>query len=365
MLHIGTDDDLNVRIDAMVAEFVGDNLDQLATLDMRGDGVLRVLYRAARDLQGEPLSLRAARFFVDKVHNGDRVLVLTGFMAPKPFPETDGLIGSAVLASALERGCGAVPVFVCEPEVIPALSGGLRGAGLNLSSDLDRIVDIPHAAVILPFPYEPEAAQAASSHLTQLIQPAMCVAIERPGANPKGQYHFAMGKNVSSSIAPIDILYRMLMEAGVPTVAVGDFGNELGMGAIIDTIRTETPAGGNCGCGCGAGTGCATAADVTVLSSTSDWGAYAISACLAYLTGDLSVLVSADCYRRIGENAVRAGAIDGPTRYAVPWVDGIDDGFNSALLEVMRGAVRYPSRPMTHSPIRLFNFERKQLGAHN
>jgi hypothetical protein len=286
-------------------------------------------------------------------------------MAPKPFPETDGLLGSAVLAAALERGCGAVPVFVCEPEVIPALSAALRGAGLNLSPDFESLVDVPHAAMMLPFPYEREEARAESTRLAELIRPAVCVAIERPGANPTGQYHFAMGRNVSSGIAPIDILYRELMNDGIPTVAVGDFGNELGMGAIIDTIRSETPAGGNCGCGCGAGTGCATPADVTLLTSTSDWGAYAISACLAYLKRDLTVLVSADVYRRIGEGAVRAGAIDGPTRYAVPWVDGIDDGFNAALLELMRGAVQYPARPTTHSAIRLFHFERRQAGAQN
>jgi len=360
MLQTADPTDVNARADAMVADFVGENLDQLSTLDMRGDGVLRVLYRAARQLQGQPQSLLAGRLFLDKVKPADRVLILTGFMSPKPFPETDGLTGSAVLAAALERACGAIPVFVCETEVIPALSAAVRGAGLNRSPDLDSVPDVPHPFVILPFPYEMAAAEAESERLAALIRPVVCVAIERPGANPRGQYHFAMGKNVSSGIAPIDMLYRALMAASVPTVAVGDFGNELGMGAIIDTIRAETPAGGNCGCGCGAGTGCATPADVTLLTSTSDWGAYAISACLAYLKKDLTVLVSGDVYRRIFDDAVRAGAVDGPTRYAVPWVDGIDDGFNSALLELMRGVVRYPGRLTTHSAIRLFHLGRTE-----
>jgi D-glutamate cyclase len=354
--------DTTAQADAMVAEFVGENLDQLSTLDMRGDGVLRVLYRAARRLRGEPQSLAAARLLLETVQPGNRVLMLTGFMSPKPFPETDGLVGSAVLAAALERACGAVPVFVCESEVMGALCAALRGAGLNLLPDLESTVEMRHPAVVLPFPYERQAAEAESARLATLIQPVICVAIERAGANPKDQYHYAMGKNVSTDIAPIDLLYRIVMDAGLPTVAVGDFGNELGMGAIIDTIRAETPAGGNCGCGCGAGTGCATPADVTVLASTSDWGAYAVSACLAYLKRDLEVLVSAQVYRRICDDAVRAGAVDGPTGYAVPWVDGIDDGFNAALLEVMRGVVRYPARPTTHSPIRLFHLARRLAG---
>jgi D-glutamate cyclase len=357
-----TETDLTAQVDAMVAEFVGENLDQLSTLDMRGDGVLRVLYRAARKLQGEPQSLRAARLLLETVQPGKRVLMLTGFMSPRPFPETDGLIGSAVLAAALERACGALPVFVCEAEVIAALQAALRGAGLNVLPDLESTLDMPHPAVLLPFPYERQAAEAESARLAELIHPVACVAVERAGANPKDQYHYAMGKNVTPDIALLDLLYRAVRDAGVPTVAVGDFGNELGMGAIIDTIRAETPAGGDCGCGCGAGTGCATPADVTVLTSTSDWGAYAISACLAYLNGNLDVLISADAYRRTLENAIRAGAIDGPTRYAVPWVDSIDDGFNTALLELMRGVVRYPARPKTHSAIRLFHLARRQAG---
>jgi hypothetical protein len=69
--------------------------------------------------------------------------------------------------------------------------------------------------------------------------------------------------------------------------------------------------------------------------------------------------VSGDVYHRIGDDAVRAGAIDGPTRYARPWIDGIDDGFNAALLELMRGVVSYPGRPTAHSPLRLFHLGRR------
>src|SRR2546427_3810321 len=102
------EEQLAARASLLVEECVGENLDQLSTLDMRGDGVLRVLYRAARKLHAGPLTLTAARALSERVRRGDTVLVLTGFLAPKPFPETDGPIGSAVLAAALERACGAV-----------------------------------------------------------------------------------------------------------------------------------------------------------------------------------------------------------------------------------------------------------------
>lgn len=129
-LSQGSADDLPAAGASLLAEeCVGENLDQLSTLDMRGDGVLRVLYRAARELQGGPLTLTAARALRDGVRAGDTVLVLTGFLAPKPFPETDGPIGSAVLAAALERACGAVPVFVADREVTGTLGAALRAGG--------------------------------------------------------------------------------------------------------------------------------------------------------------------------------------------------------------------------------------------
>jgi hypothetical protein len=342
----------------LLDEYVGENLDQLSTLDMRGDGVLRVLYGAARARSSGPLTLSAAQALTRRVGKGDRVLFLTGFLAPKPFPETDGPIGSAVLAAALERGCGAVPVFVAEPEAGGVLEAALRAAGLNTTSDLDPRAAVPHAAIVLPFAEGSSEAAAAAQALAARIEPAACVAIERPGANPEGQYHYAMGVNVTADIGPLDVLFREVAARGALTVAVGDFGNELGMGAIYEVIRAETPAGADCGCGCGGGTACATPADVTVLASVSDWGAYAIAACLAFLCRDPAVLPSAEVYRQICRDAVRAGAIDGPTRYAVTSVDGIDHAFNAALLEVMRGAAGYPGRSRQHSAIRLFRAAR-------
>jgi D-glutamate cyclase len=346
----------------LVEECVGENLDQLATLDMRGDGVLRVLYTAAREIHNGPLTLAAARALGARVRSGDAVLMLTGFLAPKPFPETDGPIGSAVLAAALERAFGAVPVFVAEPEVAATLGAALRAAGLNVAADLESSARVPHAAVVLTYPADASGAAEAAPALAGQIRPAACIAVERPGANRKGQYHFAMGVNVTAGIAPLDFLFREVAGRGALTIGIGDFGNELGMGAIYDVIRAETPAGADCGCGCGAGTACATPADVTVLASVSDWGAYAVAACLAYLKRDQTVLVSGDVYHRICEDTVRSGAIDGPTRYATPSVDGIDHGFNAALLEVMRGTVRYPAASPRHSAIRLFRTGRMQAG---
>jgi D-glutamate cyclase len=297
---------------------------------------------------------------VSRLSAGGRVLVLTGFLTP--LPETDGLVGSAVLALALERTLGVLPVFVAEQEVLPPLRAALRAAGLNVCEGLDHTADIPHPAVVLEFPYDRSDAEQAAAALSEAIQPAGCIAVERPGANPKGEYHFSGGRNVTRWIAPIDLLYDRVKSAGTLTIGIGDRGNELGLGAIGDVVRKETPAGANCGCGCGLGNACMTPADHTIVATTSDWGAYALSAALSHLKGDPGALISAEAYRRVLHEAVQAGAIDGPTKYAAPYIDGVDDGFNSHLLELMRGAVTYPRRSVAGAPNRSFRARRRLAG---
>lgn len=355
---VAADRGLDARAALLADRCIGENLDQLATIDMRGDGMGRLLFRAARALSEEPLSLAAARAFRSKLRRGDRVLLLTGLLGPWPLPETDGLSGSAILALALERATGVLPVFACEAEVRPPLMAALRGAGLNVCQDLEQASLLPHAALVMDFPLEREMAERTATDLAARLRPAACIAVERPGANLQGQYHLALGQNVSELIAPVDVLYRRLADQGVLTAAIGDFGNELGMGAIGEVVRAETPAGADCGCGCGGGTACMTPADLTVVASTSDWGAYAVAACLAHLERNPSVLIGADAYRRVLEDAVRAGAVDGPTRYAEPRIDGVDAGYSSRLLELMREAVLYPDKPSADGAIRRYRARR-------
>jgi D-glutamate cyclase len=319
---------------------VGENLDQLALVDLRGDGVARALYAAGRADAAVPVSLAAARVLA--AARGP-ALLLTGFLVPPwGVPETDGLIGAAVLAAALDRA-GAAPVFVAEAEVAGALAAAVRGAGLAVA---DRESELPHVATVLTY-------SGAAAELAARLAPAVCVAIERPGRNARGRYHFALGRAVEGVIAPIDDLYEEVRRAGVPTVAVGDFGNELGMGAVADAARRDTPAGAECGCGCGGGTVCEIGADVTFACAVSDWGAYAVAACLSHVLGDPVALLDAGRYRRVCEAAVAAGAIDGTSALAIPSIDGVDDAYNGRLLETMRAAVAYPNRSGTHGPTRL------------
>ena len=342
---------------------IGENLDRIITVDMRGDEIGRIVYAAARALTSEPLSVAGARFLLEKLGPGGTALFFTGFrIPPGGMPETDGLIGSAVLAFALYRARGALPVFVCEPEVVPALAAAVRATGLAVVDSMERARTLPHTAAIVTFGTSEANPDGLAARLADEIDPGVCIAIERPGRNAQGHYHFAGGTNVTAFIAPIDTLFVTLSQRGVPTLAIGDFGNELGMGAIADVVKAETPAGGNCGCGCGGGTACEIAAELTVACTVSDWGAYALSAAISHLVSDTSAYVTGEVYRRVIEANVAAGAVDGTSRLAVPHIDGVRDDFNARLVEQLRDVVAYPNRPSMNNLMRRFRARRQEIG---
>ena len=346
------------EVSQLVDACVGENLDQLMTLDMRGDGLSRLLAAAARERTGEPLALSAAARLREALGEGGTALFLTGFVVPPwGVGETDGLIGTVVLGRALERAFSSRVVVVSEQEILPALEAGFREAGLLVYRELGQ-AGAGRSVCLLPFPKDATAAAAEAARLADEIAPATCIAIERPGRNAAGHYHYALGRNVSEWIAPLDLLYEQVAARGTPTIAVGDFGNELGMGAIADVVAAETPAGADCGCPCHGGIACPIPADVTIACSVSDWGAYAIAAALSYLTRNPSVLTTPEEYRATLRATVRGGCIDGASHYAIPVIDGIGEETNVALVGLLHDAVSYPAAGERFHTIREFRVAR-------
>jgi hypothetical protein len=286
--------------------------------------------------------------------------MLTGFIVPPwNIGETDGLPGTVVLGRALEVALNVQPVIVTDAPILPPLKAGFQAAGMLVHHSLDEARDLPHSVVLLPFPKEEKAAQAEARRLAEAIRPSACVAIERPGRNPKGVYHLSMGGSVTDWLAPLDLLYEEVKSRGTLTIGVGDRGNELGMGAIADTVRSETPAGGQCGCPCGGGMACSISSDVTVVSSVSDWGAYAIAAALSHVKGDPNIFVNADFYQRILQATVAGGCIDGTTHYSIPQIDGISEDYNVRLVHMLAEVVSYPAAKNRNSASREFRAVRQ------
>lgn len=353
-----TTDPLRDIVDHGVAE----NIDRLISLDMRGDMFVPELYATARELAGQPLMLAGAKAVYDAargaVQASERpgtVALFTGFrIPPTGVPETDGVIGTAVLAHGIVQAVGGVPVVICEPECFPAVQASLAAVGLSVQVvDDGDATPGPADSYLVPFGTGDGAADV-ERRLAVLPRLTVAIAVERPGANERGYYHFAGGMRVEGFIAPADELWTRLRDAGLPTVAVGDFGNELGMGGLAKTVAAGIAAGADCGCGCGGGVAAATSADVTLACSVSDWGAYGLAAMLGQLAGIPEALPDEATYRRTVDAANLAGAIDGTSRLAIPAIDGIGIEFHARHYELIRGVAAHPNRPSMNNAIRRY-----------
>ena len=267
-----------------------EDLDAIISSDIPGRGVIRTLYGAARAMVEEPLTYVAALALHRAVEPGDVVLIATGAQFPQwPLTETDGPVGAAVLARALRIGLGAVPYVLTEDFNIPIMRAALRGLNQNVVSLADAM-GTESSSVVDSFPIDGEQASRTAVELLDVVTPSAVISVEKPAWNQKQVHHSGRGIDLSSAHGKLDHLFDQAHKRGILTVGIGDGGNEIGMGAIADTIREEVPFGLRCQCSCGAGMASQTATDVLVAATVSNWGAYGVAAALAAILARLEVM---------------------------------------------------------------------------
>ena len=149
-----------------------------------------------------------------------RVGIITGFYVPQGFPpaaETDGPVGAALLAKGLEAV--GIPCRVATDEPCrSACAAALVGAG---------IPDLPIDVVAIGAPLAPLIEIWQSASITHAIS------IERCGRSADGPPRNMRGQDIGSYTAALDDLFT----AGPwDTIAIGDGGNEIGMGAISRSL---------------------------------------------------------------------------------------------------------------------------------
>lgn len=325
---------------------VGENLDTLMNLDPRGYGVCRILYAGSRKATGEPLTMHAAQTLVDAVKPGDLVYILTGFvLLPHKVPEMDGMVSSMLLARALVLAFDAKPIIVCPVDCVQAVKNCAAVVGLHIYEDIATVRELPMSMGVVSFTKDASHAAAAADALLAQGMPAAVVSIEAPGANDAGVYHNASGMDVSVLEAKTDALWAKLRELGVPSVAIGDLGNEIGMGKIADHIRSFVPftAHGECSCGCKGGILAQSTADSIITATCSDWGCYGLMAALAYLLRNIDILHTEEMEAEVMRAASRSGLID-MTGSLLPGIDGFNLKMNVSILSLMRQCTDYALR---------------------
>ena len=321
---------------------LGESLDNLANLDPRGYGVCKILYAASRKLTGAPTSMNAAKKLFETVKEGDVVYIMTGFvLRPYKKAEMDGIVSSALLARALVKSFGAKPIIICPEDNYEAVKKLAAGVGLHLFEDMDELFEIPVSMGVKVFTKDIKEAEACADRIIKAAPPKAVISIECPGANKKGVYHNAVGLEVTELEAKQDVLFEKLQKMGVLNIAIGDLGNEIGMGAIAETLEKYIPYAreGGCSCGCGGGIAVTTKADNLITATVSDWGCYAMIAALAYLSRDIDVMHTAELEREVMLTASGSGMID-MYGWLIPAIDGFGFEITLPIVSLMREMVK-------------------------
>lgn len=323
---------------------IGENLDQLMNLDPRGYGVCRILYQSSRRYTRKPLTINAAEQLLRVVHAGDSVFIITGFiLSPFNLPETDGVTGSLLLARALILALDARPVIICPGDAKKAIIHCAASIGLWTFETPEEVAANPFSVGVISFTKEKnKALEQAEEIIHSFKLPSAVISVEVPGANTAGEYHNASGENVTALEAKSDRLFCLLRQKGVLGLAIGDLGNETGMGTIGADIRKGVPYTdkGECRCGCKGGILAASEADCIITATASDWGCYGLIAALAYLKRNMEIMHTGKMEAELMETACKNGLIDmnGP---GIQGIDGFPVEMNAGIVSLMRSCVEY------------------------
>ena len=225
------------------------------------------------------------------------VLIGTGFPVTDTF-ETDGPVGAIALYDTLQT-LGAEPMLACGPPLCDCLDGDYRV--LKLAAR-----DVPSATA--------EARQQLAR-----LAPAAIVSIERPGLGADGRYYNMRGEDITPRSAFFD---PYLDCAGCPTIAIGDGGNEIGMGNIADAIATLDINAS------------VTTCNELLVADVSNWGAYGLIALLAkWSDRDLLAGISP---LAILNYLSDHGSVDGVTRENTLTEDGLEAEEGQKVIDELR-----------------------------
>ncbi len=258
--------------------------------------------------------LRAARKLQDITGT---VLIGTGFPVQDTY-ETDGPVGALALYQCLEK-LGAEPVIVCGTPLSDSIAEDYRVHAIAVGDAAGRLTDSRRVPVRLVGGRR--AGDPEISTLDALVEfaPSAVISIERPGLSAEGRYFNMRGEDITDRCACFDYFVEL---AGCPTIAIGDGGNEIGMGNVAEVVATLDiePAVSCC--------------DELLVSDVSNWGAYGLIAIIGYWRGeDLLGKISP---LEILDYLSQRGSVDGVTRENTLTEDGLPVCEGEAVIQALR-----------------------------
>lgn len=231
---------------------------------------------------------------------GERILLTTGFcIRAAMIGENDGPPGTYSLAWVLHQLGKQVALVTDEHS-----AGLLRAIG--------AVYGVSFPLTVLAT--QQDEANRQIDRLLADFAPTTVVAIERPGNAIDGHRYSMRGEALDDLVPSADRLLQAGAAMGFTTIAVGDGGNELGLGALRDDLKDRIAHGETIFS--------ITPADHVVPAGISNWGGYALGAALAVLAGQ-PLLPPPARELEVLETLRAAGAVDGCTKVPALSVDGV------------------------------------------
>jgi D-glutamate cyclase len=220
-----------------------------------------------------PGDLQQAAQTLSKLPPNSHVVILSGFpccVSYHPPTETDGPPGTMAIARAATMlGCQVTIVTeMCHQVVFAAALNGLAMPPRHLH---------PHYASIKLECFPSTFSEQDEVRFQTLARSCdLLISCERAGEAQDGMCYTMRGVNMNEQglIGPLNRLVQESKQTA-KFIAIGDGGNELGMGKVYDRI-VNNPQISN-----GKKIGCVIPADYLIAASVSNWGAYALAAAAA------------------------------------------------------------------------------------
>lgn len=248
---------------------------------------------------------------VNLLNNSSTIVIVTGFPIKSALVgETDGPPGALALAYALEK-LNKKTIIVTDKYSEQIIKDGAKLLGLQ--------------ADLIFFEENKEKEQAEK--IISEYKPEHIIAIERPGRGINNKCYSMYGEDITCLCPNTDILFVLAKENNIPTSAIGDGGNELGMGKIKEIIK-ENVNNGDIICA-------QFETDNLIVAGVSNWGAYGICTGLS-LINYRHLMLDYDIYEQLMEIIVKAGAVDGCTKMRETSVDGLSYEENLAVFHSLK-----------------------------
>ena len=248
-----------------------------------------------------------------RLHNGDfvkkasqelfekleHVLIVTGFpVPPLNTPENDGPAGALAIFHAIKKLGGEAEVLT-----YPLVGKFLTSQGVRFIP-AEEYTEIP------------------------LEDYSFLIAVELPGRSRNGKYYSMRGLDVNTS--PIDSLFLAAEKRDIPTVGIGDGGNEVGMGKISALIEKYVPLGNKIVS--------TVPTEHLIISAVSNWGAYALVAMLSIIAGENFLTWNEE---EVIKEMKECGLIDGVLLHPSFSVDGIPAKIHFTMATLMSQVVEH------------------------